>query len=167
MTERVTRKIGRWATGVLGALLMPLALAQPPHGGHGFGGRGFGSGDLPAYGHMPAYGQQAGGVPVWRRAAPAGGMRAGPGVSGSGSRWGLRPTPSYGHYAAQNPYRPISADARQMPHPQGGGNVPMRAGSIRADVARYNEERGGRPLSSPRSQEEPARSPFFSPFYRN
>ncbi|HEB3535356.1 TPA: peptide-binding protein, partial [Burkholderia cenocepacia] len=55
MTERVKRKIGRWVAGVLGALLMPLALAQPPHGGHGFGGHGFGGGD------MRAYGQPAGG----------------------------------------------------------------------------------------------------------
>lgn len=160
MTERVKRKIGRWVAGVLGTLLMPLALAQPPHGGHAFGGHGFGGGD------MRAYGQPAGGAPVWRRVAPPLGARAG-GVSGYGSRWGLRPTPSYGHYAAQSPYRPISADARQMPRPPGGGNVPLRAGSIRADVARYNEERGGRPMPPPRSQEEPAHSPFFSPFYRN
>ena len=45
--------------------------------------------------------------------------------------------------------------------------MPLRAGSIRADVARYNEERGGRPMPPPRSQEEPAHSPSFSPFYRN
>ncbi len=160
MTERVKRKIGRWVAGVLGALLMPFALAQPPHGGHAFGGHGFGGGD------MRAYGQPAGGAPVWRHFTPPGGARAG-GVSGYGSRWGLRPTPSYGHYAAQSPYRPISADVRQMPRPPGGGNVPLRAGSIRADVARYNEERGGRPMPPPRSQEEPAHSPYFSPFYRN
>ncbi len=150
--------------GVLGTLLMPLALAQPPHGGHGFGGHGFGGGDMRAYGQPNGGGP--GGVPVWRRVPPPGGMRPG-GVSGSGSRWGLRPTPSYGHYAAQSPYRPISAEARQMPRPPGGGNVPLRAGSIRADVARYNEERGGRPMPPPRSQEEPSHSPFFSPFYRN
>ncbi|EAY67728.1 hypothetical protein BDAG_00417 [Burkholderia dolosa AU0158] len=156
MAERAKRKIGRWAAGVLGALLVPLAFAQPPRGGHTFGGHGFGGGD------MHAYGQPAGGPPVWRRAAPPA-----VGVNGAGSRWGLRPTPSYGHYAAQNPYRPISADARQMPRPPAGSNVPLRAGSIRADVARYNEERGGRPMPPPRSQEEPAHSPFFSPFYRN
>ena len=164
MTERAKLKVGRWVAGVLGALLVPLALAQPPHGGQAFGGfgHGFGFGG----GGMHAYGQPAGGPPVWRRAAPPVGARAG-GVSGYGSRWGLRPTPSYGHSAAQSPYRPISADSRQMPRPPGGGNVPLRAGSIRADVARYNEERGGRPLPPPRAQEEPAHSPFFSPFYRN
>ncbi|MBR8331460.1 peptide-binding protein [Burkholderia ambifaria] len=161
MTERVKLKVGRWVAGVLGTLLMPFALAQPPQGGHAFGGHGFSGGD------MHAYGQSAASAQVWRRALPPGGARAG-GVSGYGSRWGLRPTPSYGHYAAQSPYRPISADSRQMPRPPGGGNVPMRAGSIRADVARYNEERGGRPMPPPRAQEEPAaHSPYFSPFYRN
>ncbi|TCW81378.1 peptide-binding protein [Burkholderia sp. SRS-46] len=158
MTDRVKRKIGRWVAGVLGALLVPLALAQPPHGGHGFGG---GEHGLRAYGQAPGGGQQ-----VWRR-APQAGAGARMGVSGYGPRWGLRPTPSYGHYAAQSPYRPISADARQVPRPPGGGNVPLRAGSIRADVARYNEERGGRPMPPPRAQEEPAHSPYFSPFYRN
>ncbi|KGC04239.1 hypothetical protein DM43_5787 [Burkholderia cepacia] len=148
---------------MLGALLMPLALAQPPHGGHGFGGHGFGGGDMRAYG-QPA--GAAGGDPVWRRVPAPAGVRPG-GVSASGSRWGLRPTPSYGHYAAQSPYRPISAEVRQMPRPPGGGNVPLRAGSIRADVARYNEERGGRPMPPPRSQEESAHSPSFSSFYRN
>lgn len=164
MTERVKLKVGRWVAGVLGALLVPLALAQPPHGGQAFGGHGFGHGF--GGGDMRAYGRPAGNAPVWRRALPPGGARAG-GVSGYGSRWGLRPTPSYGHYAAQSPYRPISADSRQMPRPPGGGNVPLRAGSIRADVARYNEERGGRPMPPPRAQEEPSHSPFFSPFYRN
>jgi hypothetical protein len=43
----------------------------------------------------------------------------------------------------------------------------MRAGSIRADVTRYNEERGGRPMPPPRVQEEAERPPFFSSFYRN
>lgn len=165
MADRVKRKIGRWVAGVLGALLAPLAFAQPPHGGHGFGG------GARAYG-LPS-GGQPGGQPVWRRVpqegAPQRGIRlgAGQGGNGYGPRWGLRPTPSYGHYAVQSPYRPISADARQVPRPPGGGNVPLRAGSIRADVARYNEERGGRPLPPPRSQEEPAHQPFFSPFYRN
>ncbi|WP_431820679.1 peptide-binding protein [Burkholderia sp. F1] len=163
MTDRVKRKIGRWAAGVLGVLLVPLALAQPPHGGHGFGGGDRGP---------RAFGQASGGPPVWRHGQWGGnpGARmgaAGAGVKGYGPRWGLRPTPSYGHYAAQSPYRPISADARQVPRPSGGGNMPLRAGSIRADVARYNEERGGRPLPPPRVQEEPAHSPYFSPFYRN
>jgi hypothetical protein len=35
---------------------------------------------------------------------------------------------------------PVSAEARTVPRPP--ANAPVRAGSIRADVARYNEERG-------------------------
>ncbi|KAB0631295.1 peptide-binding protein, partial [Burkholderia latens] len=71
MTERVKLKVGRWVAGVLGALLVPLALAQPPHGGQAWGGFGRG------FGGMHAYGQPAGGPPVWRRAVPPDGARAG------------------------------------------------------------------------------------------
>lgn len=64
MTDRVKRKTGRWVVaGVLGALLMPLALAQPPHGGHGFDGGGHG------------FGLPFGAQPVWRGAPQHGGMR--------------------------------------------------------------------------------------------
>ncbi|WP_323119735.1 peptide-binding protein [Burkholderia alba] len=148
MTERAKRMIGRWAAGAIGALLMSFAFAQPPHGGgHGFGG----------------YGAARGGG--YEQAYPRG-NQARIGVNGYASRWGLRPNPSSGHYAPQSPYRAISADARPMPHPP-DGSLPMRAGSIRADVARYNEERGGRPMPPPRSQEDVPRPPFFSSFYRN
>ncbi|MHA7433022.1 hypothetical protein, partial [Burkholderia pseudomallei] len=105
------------------------------------------------------------GAPGYLQAAPHGG-EARIGVNGYRQRWGLRPTPSYGRYAAQSPYRPISAEARPAPHASGPGNVPMRAGSIRADVARYNEERGGRPAPAPR-QDDSQRLPFFAPFSRN
>ncbi|AOJ70244.1 MULTISPECIES: hypothetical protein [Burkholderia] len=158
-TERALRKIGRWAAGAMCALAAALAFAQPPHGG----GPGFGGGRGGSH-------YAAGGAGGWRGApgylpAPHGG-EARIGVNGYRQRWGLRPTPSYGRYAAQSPYRPISAEARQAPHAPGSANVPMRAGSIRADVARYNEERGGRPAPAPRQDEAP-HLPFFAPFYRN
>lgn len=112
------------------------------------------------------------------------------GVSSGGPRWGLRPVtvPSYGQheprgrapayaygrepglqgrYAPVNPYRPISANAESMQR-SGGNYAPMRNGSIRADVARYNEERGGRPAPQPRAQDGGgSRNTFFSSFYRN
>ncbi|WP_043296230.1 hypothetical protein [Burkholderia thailandensis] len=161
MTERAIRKIGRWAAGAIGALAATLVFAQPPHGGGpGFGG---GRGGAP---YMAGGGGGWRGAPGYLRAAPRGGGDARIGVNGYRQRWGLRPTPSYGRYATQNPYRPISAEARQVPHAPGSANLPMRAGSIRADVARYNEERGGRPAPVPRQDESP-RLPFFAPFYRN
>ena len=64
------------------------------------------------------------------------------------------------HYAGA--ITPVSAESRGVPRPP--ANAPVRAGSIRADVARYNEERGsGRGM--PR-QGEDQRQPEGSP-YRN
>jgi hypothetical protein len=57
---------------------------------------------------------------------------------------------------------PVSAESRTVPRPP--PNAPVRSGSIRADVARYNEERG-----SARAMQRPAddpRPPEGSP-YRN
>jgi hypothetical protein len=57
---------------------------------------------------------------------------------------------------------PVSAESRPVPHPP--SNMPMRSGSIRADVARYNEERGAaRPMQRPTDDPRP---PEGSP-YRN
>ncbi|WP_233851890.1 hypothetical protein [Paraburkholderia sp. HD33-4] len=57
---------------------------------------------------------------------------------------------------------PVSAESRPVPRPP--SNMPMRNGSIRADVARYNEERGAaRPMQRP--SDDP-RQPEGSP-YRN
>jgi len=57
---------------------------------------------------------------------------------------------------------PVSAESRPVPRPP--SNMPLRNGSIRADVARYNEERGaGRSLQRP--ADDP-RQPEGSP-YRN
>ncbi|WP_370711785.1 hypothetical protein [Paraburkholderia sp. IW21] len=51
---------------------------------------------------------------------------------------------------------PVSAESRAVPRPP--ANAPVRTGSIRADVARYNEERGSsramqRQGEDPRQQE--------------
>ena len=56
----------------------------------------------------------------------------------------------------------VSAESRPVPQPP--PNMPMRSGSIRADVARYNEERGAaRPMQRPADDSRP---PESSP-YRN
>ena len=57
---------------------------------------------------------------------------------------------------------PVSAESRSAPRPP--ANAPVRSGSIRADVARYNEERGSS-RTMPRPSDDP-RQPEGSP-YRN
>lgn len=161
--DREKRKIGRWMAGAAAALCASLAFAHP-HGGPAGGGGGHR--DL-------AHG--------WQGAPHA---QSHIGVSSGGPRWGLRPVeaPSYGQhaprergrepglqgrYAPLNPYRPVSANAESMQR-SGSNYAPMRSGSIRADVARYNEERGGRQAPQPRAQEAGgSRNTFFSSFYRN
>lgn len=74
---------------------------------------------------------------------------------------------SYGGFGAGggyrgNPITPVSAETHQVPHPP--ADSPVRAGSIREDVARYNEERAAfRPMQ--RGGDVP-RPPMPSP-YRN
>jgi hypothetical protein len=50
---------------------------------------------------------------------------------------------------------PVSAESRPVPRPP--ANAPVRAGSIRADVARYNEERGSS-RAMPRQADDPRQS---------
>ncbi|WP_027803093.1 hypothetical protein [Paraburkholderia dilworthii] len=57
---------------------------------------------------------------------------------------------------------PVSAESRPGQRPQ--SNAPVRSGSIRADVARYNEERGA--LRAIQRQADDGRPPDNSP-YRN
>ncbi|MFL9908443.1 hypothetical protein [Paraburkholderia sp. RL17-337-BIB-A] len=57
---------------------------------------------------------------------------------------------------------PVSAESRSVPRPP--ANAPVRAGSIRADVARYNEERGA--SRAMQRQGDDPRQPEGSP-YRN
>lgn len=62
-----------------------------------------------------------------------------------------------------SPITQVSAETRQVPHPP--ADSPVRAGSIREDVARYNEERAAfRPLQ--RGGGDVPRPPMPSP-YRN
>lgn len=131
----------------------------PPHGSHGFQGGGFsariaaaphgggreGRQGRAARAHAGRYGNP-GGTPLR--------VAAGPDVYRPGNG-GNAPYPGA--------ITPISTEARPVPHPP--ANSPVRAGSIREDVARYNEERSTyRPL--PRQAEEGLRQPMPSP-YRN
>jgi hypothetical protein len=68
----------------------------------------------------------------------------------------LMPTPAL-------PVRPVSDDARTLARE--GGAVYLRAGSIRADIARYNEERA--PNRPPHPPAAGARSSPSGSVYRN
>lgn len=57
---------------------------------------------------------------------------------------------------------PVSAESRTAPRQS--ANAPLRSGSIRADVARYNEERGS--TRTMQRQSDDPRPPDGSP-YRN
>jgi hypothetical protein len=72
------------------------------------------------------------------------------------------PDDGRGHMQYAGAITPVSAESRSAPRPP--ANAPMRTGSIRADVARYNEERGASRVMQ-RQSDDP-RQPEGSP-YRN
>lgn len=61
------------------------------------------------------------------------------------------------------PIRPVSDEGHALAHE--GGGAYLRAGSIRADIARYNEERGASHVPHP--PHPGARSSESPPVYRN
>lgn len=178
-------RMRQWILGAGLTALVALAHAQP--GFHGAGGgfqrapvvreapRGYGGmQSMPGMRYVP----HGGATPMPMRVADQGGWRERGGgrqaerrENGGGSR-------GYGGNPYSNPYgngfgtgggyhgpiQPVSAETRQVPHPP--ADSPVRAGSIREDVARYNEERGGsfRPFS--RGGGDVPRPPMSSP-YRN
>ncbi|WP_240324636.1 peptide-binding protein [Trinickia diaoshuihuensis] len=119
--------IGRWVAVVLCTFAASLALAQPPHGHEGW--------------FAPSRGAS-----LWRAPSRA----AGPVIRPSARRAFMMSGNPYGHGAARMvpapvalpaamPLRPVSDEARTLARE--GGAAYLRAGSIRADIARYNEER--------------------------
>lgn len=83
------------------------------------------------------------------------GMRRMPGPSGY-------PGDGRGRMQYAGAITPVSTESRSTPRPP--PNAPLRSGSIRADVARYNEERGS--SRSMQRQTDDPRPPEGSP-YRN
>lgn len=120
---------GRWAAAALCAVSVSIAYARPPQGPRA------------AQAHYAAR-------PVahsfWRAPAPA--VIAAPRparrtfdvTTNPYQHGGPRIAPSIA--AATTPFRPVSDEARTFARE--GGAAYLRAGSIRADIARYNEERG-------------------------
>lgn len=184
-------RMGRWIAGAGLAALVAFAHAQPAFAGHGGGGFHGGFPSAPMMHEAPRaampmqWGGQRdgarrgsyGGAPNERygagpmRVADQGGwhgrqggheaqQRRGGGFSGSsyGNPYGNGFGGGY-----HGPIQPVSAEARQVPHPP--ADSPVRAGSIREDVARYNEERSTfRPF--PRNSGDVPRPPMPAP-YRN
>ncbi|TKC89805.1 hypothetical protein FAZ69_10730 [Trinickia terrae] len=153
MAELGIRNFGRWAVGALCVAMLSFAHAQPPRMGHdgyyGGGARGYG-GQARSY----AAERRAGNPAQARRAANGGAPWSGR----SGGPAGRDPV--YG-----TPIRPVSEEVprpfqRQDPNPPY-----VRSGSIRADVARYNEERDSNRFV-PRPPNDVPRPPAPSP-YRN
>lgn len=177
-------RMGQWMLGAGFAVLCALAHAQPSfasHGGGFHGGGGFGRAPMMREaspmrwgggGHFGG-GIQAGASNRRNSAAPMrvadqGGWRE---RGASGGRQAERhETPGFssnpygnGFGGYRGPIQPVSAEARQVPHPP--ADSPVRTGSIREDVARYNEERGAlRPFT--RGGGDVPRPPMPSP-YRN
>lgn len=165
-------KTRRWVLGAVLTALCSLAYArapQVPHGGGG--GGGFAHASIQ---HDVRNARPERGVPGDRSARIAhdsGGTHGGYGtaqpqrVAGNGGyRGDSRPDPRNGFQYAGS-ITPVSTEARSVPRPPEDESM-VRAGSIRADVARYNEERGApRPVPRPPSPYM-ERSPGPSP-YRN
>jgi hypothetical protein len=182
--------MGQWVFGAGLMGLVALAHAQPANGSH-FGGGGLQRTPMvsPASGGAPRGGMSWAGRErgAWgaREAGPlSSGYRAGNGDLGRsgpmrvadqggwherGGRSARSADSQPGRAAGGGngtyhggPITPVSEQMHPVPHPP--ADSPVRAGSIREDVARYNEERGSfRPL--PRGGDVP-HPPMPSP-YRN
>ncbi len=138
MTERARRYIGQWAVGAISGLLVLLTFAQPAS--H--------HSDFPAASQGGLYANSSLGQRAAQTSARAGTRSDAPHSEQPGARrWGLRVGPLYERYAMLSAYQSVSADLAQAAGASAdGAKPPLRTGSIRADVARYNEERGGRPV---------------------
>lgn len=167
-----------WVLGAIIAALCSFAYAKAPGMPHGGGGSGYSHagadramrGDTRNGGHY--YGTSAprsARHPMADRnpRTPHGGANFAGGnyadgfrIYSPGMRRGAGPAGYPGDGRGRMQYAgaitPVSAESRSVPRPP--PNAPVRSGSIRADVARYNEERGSaramqRPADDPRQSE--------------
>ncbi|WP_429285068.1 hypothetical protein [Paraburkholderia sp. GAS41] len=165
-------KTRRWVLGAVLTALCSLAYARAPQAPHGGGGGGgFAHAGAP---HEMRGARPEGGARADRRgwgAHDAGGAHGGynyaaqqRAIANGGYRGDSRVDPRNGFQYAGS-ITPVSTEARSVPRPPEDESM-VRAGSIRADVARYNEERGApRPVPRPPEQYI-GRPPGPSP-YRN
>ncbi|HZZ05116.1 hypothetical protein [Paraburkholderia sp.] len=152
-----------WALGAVIAALCSFAYAKVPGMPHGGGGDGY---SHAAAGHAMRGDARNGGYYYGAaNVSPARNNVAGSYGNGFGGyNLGMRRVAGPGGYPNEGrsgmqyagAITPVSAESRAVPRPP--PNAPVRAGSIRADVARYNEERGSsrsmqRQTDDPRQQE--------------
>lgn len=167
-----------WALGAVIAALCSFAYAKVPGIPHGGGGGGYshaagshamrGDARNSGYYYGAANARPARNTMTDNNARlPRGGANFATGsyVNGFGGyNQGMRRVPGSGGYPNDGrggmqyagAITPVSAESRAVPRPP--PNAPVRTGSIRADVARYNEERGAsramqRQGDDPRQQE--------------
>ena len=168
----------QWVLGAVVTVLCSLAHARAPQAPHG-GGFGGGFAHAGVQHNARAYDDRAGrGASAERNArvarnagAPHGGYTsaqpqrvAGNGGGGSGGYRGDARADPRGGFQYAGAITQVSAETRSVPRPPEDETL-VRAGSIRADVARYNEERGtSRPVPHP--PDYMSRPPGPSP-YRN
>jgi len=153
MADSAFHIFGRWTVIAFCAVAASLAHAQPPRGPHpGPVGphAGLAASFARSFARAPNRPMIAGGPS--RDARPFGAManpyrRGGPALVA----------------APAIPVRPVSDDARTLARE--GGAVYLRAGSIRADIARYNEERA--PSRVPHPPAADSRPSPSAPLYRN
>jgi hypothetical protein len=163
-----------WAWGAVIAVLCSFAYAEGPGVPHGSAaGAGYSYGAYGAHGGRYAGAGEASAARSSRNAMASRdshdsrAARGNPNLAdanfgyGFGTyKSGMRRVGDPSGYAGA--ITPVSAESRPVPRPP--PNLPMRSGSIRADVARYNEERGAaRPMQRPADDSRP---PESSP-YRN
>jgi hypothetical protein len=161
-------KTRRWVLGAVVTALCSLAYARTPQAPHGGGG---GGGFAHAGTQHDVRNVRAErGAPVDRTVRLARGADGGRGgynapqrnAGDAGYRGDSRPDQRNGFQYAGS-ITTVSAQTRAVPRPPEDESM-VRAGSIRADVARYNEERGAsRPVPRPPDQyieRPPGPSPY-------
>lgn len=174
MVDAGWAKTRQWVMGAAFAALCSLACAKAPEMPHG-GGSGGGFARSSGFQHD---GHSARGYDARaERAAPAqrnmrvannmGNPRGGYNAPQRGAgayRPDNRSEPPRSGFQYAGAITPVSAETHSVPRPPEDETL-VRAGSIRADVARYNEEHGA-PRQAPRPPDYMGRPPTPSP-YRN
>jgi hypothetical protein len=177
MVDAGSVKTRRWVLGAVLTALCSLAYAKVPQGPRGGGGGGFAHAGFQhevrnISGNANTRIER--GVPVDRNvriAHAAAGAHGGYNVpqpqrmaGGGAYRGDSRPEPRNGYQYAGS-ITPVSAETHSVPRPPEDESM-VRAGSIRADIARYNEERGAS-RQMPRPPDEYMQRPPPPSPYRN